>query len=154
MHAICLELLEKHLKPVGGGGGEWNEAKRSLCSRAEHPFRLPWQQASNAVRCTTPSIPRPQGARALDVGSGSGYLAAAMALMVEPGGSVLGVEKVPELAVRSVESIARAAPQLLPPGAAAAEGRRRAPAGDGDGDGDGGPPLLEIVHGNVLSGGC
>jgi protein-L-isoaspartate(D-aspartate) O-methyltransferase len=38
------------------------------------------------------------GARVLDVGSGSGYLAAAMGLMVSPGGRVLGIEKHPELA--------------------------------------------------------
>lgn len=35
-----------------------------------------------------------EGARALDVGSGSGYLTACMALMVGPSGYVLGIEKV------------------------------------------------------------
>lgn len=34
------------------------------------------------------------GARVLDVGSGSGYLTACMALMVGPQGRVVGVEKV------------------------------------------------------------
>ncbi|GBF98477.1 hypothetical protein Rsub_11687 [Raphidocelis subcapitata] len=104
MHAICLELLEGHLKP---------------------------------------------GARALDVGSGSGYLAAAMALMVAPDGRVLGVEKVPELAVRSVESIQAAAPGLLPPGARAGDAAARlgAPAGAAGG----GAAVLEIVHGNALA---
>ncbi|KAI8465693.1 MAG: protein-L-isoaspartate O-methyltransferase-domain-containing protein [Monoraphidium minutum] len=100
MHAICLELLERHLAP---------------------------------------------GARALDVGSGSGYLAAAMAILARPGGSVLGVEKVPELAARSVPSIQAAAPGLLPEDAAAAEGR---PAARPEGAA---APLLEIVHGNVLA---
>jgi len=73
-----------------------------------------------------------------------------MALLVTPGGYVLGVEKVPELAVRSVESVRSAVPGLMAPGARAGEGRR---GGVGGGEGEG-APLLEIVHGNVLSGEC
>eukprot|EP00878_Enallax_costatus_P009350 GHUV01009772.1.p1 GENE.GHUV01009772.1~~GHUV01009772.1.p1 ORF type:complete len:316 (+),score=70.26 GHUV01009772.1:330-1277(+) len=88
MHAICLELLEKHLKP---------------------------------------------GARVLDVGSGSGYLTACMAKMVSPGGFVLGVDKVPELVVRSQASIQASNPELL------------SPQDDGDRE------LVRIVHGNALS---
>ena len=46
------------------------------------------------------------GARVLDVGSGSGYLSAVMGLLVEPsGGRVTGVEQVPALAARSLQSI-------------------------------------------------
>ena len=37
------------------------------------------------------------GARALDVGSGSGYLTAAMAEMVSPGGVCVGIDHIPEL---------------------------------------------------------
>ncbi|WIA12909.1 hypothetical protein OEZ85_006527 [Tetradesmus obliquus] len=70
-------------------------------------------------------------ARVLDVGSGSGYLAAAMAKMVAPDGFVLGVDKVPELVVRSRASLQAANPELL-----AAQG---------------GHELLRITHGNALS---
>jgi hypothetical protein len=69
-----------------------------------------------------------------------------MALLVGPNGRVLGVEKVPELAARSVDSIQSAAPGLLAAGARAGEGARGA-RGAGEG-----APLLEIVHGNALSG--
>ncbi|KAG1676550.1 hypothetical protein FOA52_000093 [Chlamydomonas sp. UWO 241] len=55
------------------------------------------------------------GARALDVGSGSGYLTAAMALLVHPGGRVLGIEKFPELAKRSVDAVRTAVPSLARP---------------------------------------
>lgn len=56
------------------------------------------------------------GARVLDVGSGSGYLAAAMAKMTHPGGSVLGVDKHEALVARSRGAVAAA----LPPDVAAA----------------------------------
>ncbi|KAF5829421.1 protein-L-isoaspartate O-methyltransferase-like protein [Dunaliella salina] len=52
------------------------------------------------------------GHRVLDVGSGSGYLVAVFAKLVLPGGSVLGLEKVPELAQRSISSIQAACPEL------------------------------------------
>lgn len=44
--------------------------------------------------------------------TGSGYLTAAMAKLVGPSGFVLGVEKVPELAARSVASISASNPEL------------------------------------------
>eukprot|EP00195_Chlamydomonas_chlamydogama_P007066 CAMPEP_0202894726 /NCGR_PEP_ID=MMETSP1392-20130828/4062_1 /ASSEMBLY_ACC=CAM_ASM_000868 /TAXON_ID=225041 /ORGANISM="Chlamydomonas chlamydogama, Strain SAG 11-48b" /LENGTH=269 /DNA_ID=CAMNT_0049579497 /DNA_START=101 /DNA_END=910 /DNA_ORIENTATION=+ len=56
------------------------------------------------------------GARALDVGSGSGYLTACMAKLVGPDGCVLGVEKVPELALRSIRNIKHSCPDLFAPG--------------------------------------
>lgn len=71
MHAICLELLRKSLKP---------------------------------------------GARVLDVGSGSGYLTAAMALMIKPNGKVIGVEKHPELTEFSTRNIMTVSPELLESG--------------------------------------
>eukprot|EP00775_Hariotina_reticulata_P012682 gene12682-12811_t len=74
------------------------------------------------------------GARVLDVGSGSGYLSAAMAKMVGPNGVVLGIEKVPELVVKSRESLSAANPKLL----------EAIPD-------SGGEPLLRIMHGNALS---
>jgi protein-L-isoaspartate(D-aspartate) O-methyltransferase len=50
------------------------------------------------------------GARVLDVGSGSGYLAAAMASMVSPGGSVWGVDKHGALVDRSRAAVDAALP--------------------------------------------
>uniref|UniRef100_A0A0D9XAT2 Protein-L-isoaspartate O-methyltransferase n=1 Tax=Leersia perrieri TaxID=77586 RepID=A0A0D9XAT2_9ORYZ len=54
------------------------------------------------------------GMRALDVGSGTGYLTACFALMVGPEGRVVGVEHIPELVASSIENIKKsaAAPQL------------------------------------------
>ena len=46
------------------------------------------------------------GARVLDVGSGSGYLTAVLAQLVQPNGRVTGVEVVPPLVERSVAALA------------------------------------------------
>eukprot|EP00736_Rhodelphis_marinus_P010788 Rmarinus@m.15029 len=48
-----------------------------------------------------------EGSRALDVGSGSGYLSACMAHMVGPTGRVFGIEYVPELVALSHQNIKR-----------------------------------------------
>ncbi|XP_042007233.1 protein-L-isoaspartate O-methyltransferase 1-like isoform X2 [Salvia splendens] len=83
MHAMCLELLENHLKP-------------GMC--------------------------------ALDVGSGTGYLTACLAVMVGPEGHAVGVEHIPELVESSIESIKKsAAAPLLKEGSLsihAADGRQ------------------------------
>ncbi|KAL1534738.1 Protein-L-isoaspartate O-methyltransferase 2, variant 2 [Salvia divinorum] len=83
MHAMCLELLENHLKP-------------GMC--------------------------------ALDVGSGTGYLTACLALMVGPEGNAVGVEHIPELVESSIKSIQNsAAAPLLKEGSLsihAADGRQ------------------------------
>lgn len=57
-----------------------------------------------------------EGARVLDVGSGSGYLSAAMGLMVGGTGKVIGIEKHPELAQESVANVRRDHPELLDSG--------------------------------------
>ena len=57
------------------------------------------------------------GARVLDVGSGSGYLSAALALMVHPGGKVIGIEKHPELAEYSQTRMREFYPELVDSGA-------------------------------------
>ncbi|XP_008464492.2 protein-L-isoaspartate O-methyltransferase 1 isoform X3 [Cucumis melo] len=49
------------------------------------------------------------GMRALDVGSGTGYLTACFALMVGPEGRVVGVEHIPELVASSMENIKKSA---------------------------------------------
>ncbi|KAA8542201.1 hypothetical protein F0562_023353 [Nyssa sinensis] len=58
------------------------------------------------------------GMRALDVGSGTGYLAACFVLMVGPQGRVVGVEHIPELVTSSIQNIEKsAASSLLKQGA-------------------------------------
>lgn len=51
------------------------------------------------------------GARVLDVGSGSGYLTACMALMVGEGGIVVGIEHINDLVEKSITNI-RKSPNL------------------------------------------
>lgn len=54
-----------------------------------------------------------EGATALDVGSGSGYLTACMAVMVGEEGRVIGVEHIPELVDLSKRNIAKGNADLL-----------------------------------------
>lgn len=57
------------------------------------------------------------GMRALDVGSGTGYLTACFAVMVGPEGRAVGVEHIPELVSSSIENIQKsAAAELLKEG--------------------------------------
>ncbi|XP_022987121.1 protein-L-isoaspartate O-methyltransferase 1-like isoform X3 [Cucurbita maxima] len=49
------------------------------------------------------------GMRALDVGSGTGYLTACFALMVGPEGRAVGVEHIPELVASSIKNIEKSA---------------------------------------------
>jgi len=53
------------------------------------------------------------GARALDVGSGSGYLAACMASVVGPSGKVVGIDHVQELVEESRKNVAKDGKQSL-----------------------------------------
>ncbi|XP_055497036.1 l-isoaspartyl protein carboxyl methyltransferase, like isoform X2 [Leucoraja erinacea] len=57
-----------------------------------------------------------EGARALDVGSGSGYLTACMARMVGPSGVVVGVEHIPQLVEQSISNVQTDNPSLLAAG--------------------------------------
>ncbi|XP_054927705.1 protein-L-isoaspartate(D-aspartate) O-methyltransferase isoform X3 [Dermacentor andersoni] len=54
-----------------------------------------------------------EGARALDVGSGSGYLTACMGLMVGETGLAVGIDHIPELVNESIANIERDQPELL-----------------------------------------
>lgn len=56
------------------------------------------------------------GARVLDVGSGSGLLTCAMALMVGETGKVIGIEKHPELVRDSIDNVKHFNPGLLDSG--------------------------------------
>lgn len=53
------------------------------------------------------------GEKALDVGSGSGYLTACMAFMVGETGRVVGIEHIPELVTMATKNIQNDNPQLL-----------------------------------------
>lgn len=57
-----------------------------------------------------------EGAKALDVGSGSGYLTACMAEMVGKTGKVVGIEHIPELVDQSKRNIKRGNSDLLESG--------------------------------------
>lgn len=56
------------------------------------------------------------GARVLDVGSGSGYLTACMAMMLGSNGLAVGIEHIPELKAFAEENIQRDHPELLKSG--------------------------------------
>ncbi|KAF8931006.1 hypothetical protein BGZ58_007907, partial [Dissophora ornata] len=56
------------------------------------------------------------GAKVLDVGSGSGYLAACMAEMVGPQGRVVGVDHIPELVELSTSNTLKDHPEYLQDG--------------------------------------
>lgn len=53
------------------------------------------------------------GKRALDVGSGTGYLTACFGIMVGPQGRAVGVEHIPELASLSIENIKKSTASSL-----------------------------------------
>lgn len=53
------------------------------------------------------------GAKALDVGSGSGYLTACMSMMVGETGKVIGIEHIPELVTLATKNIQNDNPALL-----------------------------------------
>ncbi|KAG6453098.1 hypothetical protein O3G_MSEX007967 [Manduca sexta] len=65
------------------------------------------------------------GEKALDVGSGSGYLTACMAIMLGETGRVVGIEHIPELVTLATKNLKNDNPQLL------SSGRIKLIAGDG-----------------------
>ncbi|KAK9727784.1 hypothetical protein K7432_001561 [Basidiobolus ranarum] len=56
------------------------------------------------------------GMKALDVGSGSGYLTSCMAAMVEKNGQVVGIEHIPELVELSTKNVKADHPEFLESG--------------------------------------
>ncbi|XP_037550841.1 l-isoaspartyl protein carboxyl methyltransferase, like isoform X3 [Nematolebias whitei] len=66
-----------------------------------------------------------EGASALDVGSGSGYLTACFARMTGPSGRVVGIEHIDELVQMSIKNVQADDPELL------SSGRVRFIVGDG-----------------------
>ncbi|MED6285102.1 Protein-L-isoaspartate(D-aspartate) O-methyltransferase [Characodon lateralis] len=57
-----------------------------------------------------------EGASALDVGSGSGYLTACFARMTGPSGRVVGIEHINELVQMSIKNVQSDDPELLSSG--------------------------------------
>lgn len=51
--------------------------------------------------------------KALDVGSGTGYLTACMALMMGPDGLTIGIDHIPELVNKSIKNVQTDNPELL-----------------------------------------
>ncbi|KAJ3250994.1 Protein-L-isoaspartate(D-aspartate) O-methyltransferase [Boothiomyces macroporosus] len=54
-----------------------------------------------------------EGAKVLDIGTGSGYLSACLAQMVGRSGKVIGVDSVPEIVKLAKENVSREDPTLL-----------------------------------------
>lgn len=57
-----------------------------------------------------------EGSRVLDVGSGSGYLTVAMALMVGPSGKVVGIEHIPGIVALAIQNVKKQHKALLDSG--------------------------------------
>lgn len=57
-----------------------------------------------------------EGEKALDVGSGSGYLTVCMALMVGQKGKAVGIDHISELVDLSTENVKKDKPELLDSG--------------------------------------
>nr|CAG8485972.1 3379_t:CDS:2 [Entrophospora candida] len=53
------------------------------------------------------------GMKALDIGSGSGYLSACMAQMVGPGGKIIGIDHIPELVNKAINNVKKDKQELL-----------------------------------------
>jgi len=66
-----------------------------------------------------------EGGRALDIGSGSGYLTVCMAMLLGPKGKAVGIEHIPELVRMSIDNVNKDRPDFL------ASGRVKLLAGDG-----------------------
>lgn len=54
-----------------------------------------------------------EGERALDIGSGSGYLTACMAIMLGDNGKAVGIDHIPELVEKSIENVTKDNPELI-----------------------------------------
>lgn len=54
-----------------------------------------------------------EGERALDIGSGSGYLTACMAIMLGNNGKAIGIDHIPELIEESIGNVRKDNPELL-----------------------------------------
>ncbi|RWS16168.1 Protein-L-isoaspartate(D-aspartate) O-methyltransferase-like protein [Dinothrombium tinctorium] len=89
----------------------------TLVDRANYCKHNPYQDRPQSIGfAVTISAPHMHAAKALDVGSGSGYLTACMAVMVGPKGKAIGIDHIPELVQMSIENIERDQPGLIKSG--------------------------------------
>uniref|UniRef100_A0A3B4ZE04 Protein-L-isoaspartate O-methyltransferase n=1 Tax=Stegastes partitus TaxID=144197 RepID=A0A3B4ZE04_9TELE len=102
------------------------ETDRGIYSR-DYPYADSPQsigtQSSHTLETHTDKLT--EGASALDVGSGSGYLTACFARMTGPSGRVVGIEHIDELVQMSIKNVQADDPELL------SSGRIRLVVGDG-----------------------
>jgi protein-L-isoaspartate(D-aspartate) O-methyltransferase len=151
------EAYEDHPLPIGSGQTISAPHMHAMCAEALEP----------AMR-------KPRS-RVLDVGSGSGYLVAVFSKILQSagggGGYILGVEKEPDLAARSVYALSRANPEVvmmtgrgggnggelgapgsprMPMGTAAAAALSPTAAAAASPSSSSCPAGARIVHGNVL----
>ncbi|PIK55848.1 putative protein-L-isoaspartate(D-aspartate) O-methyltransferase [Apostichopus japonicus] len=76
----------------------------------------PYTDSPQSIACTCLGIVKEsldRGQYMLDVGSGSGYLTACMAVMVGETGKVVGIDHIPELVRGATENIRRSNPELM-----------------------------------------
>ena len=112
--------------PDDGGDGLDDPVVRAMRAVDRRGFlpraRLPWAHEDRPLEighgqtCSQPAtvaamlrlLDVPAGARVLDVGAGSGWTTAILARLVGPGGEVLGVERLPDLAAWGAANVRRA----------------------------------------------
>lgn len=120
------ELVE-HLRAAGQFSSPRVGAAMMAVDRADfapvHPYRDCPQGIGYNATITAPHMHAnalqrleghlTEGAKALDIGCGSGYLTAAMAVMVGPRGKVVGIEHIPQLVEMSRRNIEKHHGNLL-----------------------------------------
>ena len=84
----------------------------------DNPMRIGWGVTISAPHMHARALEEladklEPGCRVLDVGSGSGYLTAAMALLVSPAGKAVGIDHIPELVDWSRANVQRDGKQPL-----------------------------------------
>jgi protein-L-isoaspartate(D-aspartate) O-methyltransferase len=130
-HVVKTAVAEKAMRAVDRG--DYSRDPREAYN--DNPHVIGWGQTISAPHMHAAALDllsehaNRDGARVLDVGSGSGYLVACFGRIAEKnGGFVLGIELVPELVDWSLENLARNDKDLLD-----------APQGGGD-------PVVEVVE--------
>ncbi|RWS04308.1 Protein-L-isoaspartate(D-aspartate) O-methyltransferase-like protein [Dinothrombium tinctorium] len=128
--AVTNADLIKHLKRRGVLKSERVENVMSLVDRANYSKYNPYEDRPQSIGFgATISAPHMHaialellkdhlynGSKALDIGSGSGYLTACMALMVAPNGKVIGIDHIPGLVRQSIKNIEKDQPELFKSG--------------------------------------
>ncbi|XP_064485568.1 protein-L-isoaspartate(D-aspartate) O-methyltransferase-like [Ornithodoros turicata] len=126
-HGLNNNELVNYLKRAGIVVSDRVESVMKSVDRGNYTSHNPYedspQQIGYAVTISAPHMHAQaleslkdhlhDGARALDVGSGSGYLTACMALMIGNNGLVVGIDHIPELVNMSIKNIKKDQPGLI-----------------------------------------